>query len=143
MQVPEELSGFTGDAPVLTSILVCDSVAIGVNQKQSIQGVFDRVNARSYPLSVNGTVAMAFCGVTETFDCRVEACGDYSTNNPLGNRVVVGRLRFEVPPGGTRHGTISGTIALPLSGPGTVDIIVYGNGVYLGSTPLLVVTAGG
>jgi hypothetical protein len=136
MEAHPELEGFHGDRPVVYGIVLCDSIAVEQpSQKAVLIGVFENVNAATYPVVINAVVVAMLAGVREPIDCRVEAVG-YSAENPLGVRQPIGTAHVEPTATGMSTIYIAGAIVFPVTGPGTADIRVYGNGELLGSRPI-------
>ena len=129
---PNEQVGFHGDPPIAVSLVICDSVAIGIGtNKLTLQGLFDNVFAGSYPVAVAGAVLLSLQGVIEPVELRFYAVA-YHDGFPLGEHQLIGVSTVEPQPDGrTISAFIAGTIIFPAKRAGRADILVRGNGVYL------------
>ena len=139
MSAGTELSGFHGDRPVVTALVLCDAVAVipGSN-KLVLIGLFDVVNAFSFPPQVNGAAVATLIGVNEPIDCRFEAIG-YTQEKPLGSRQVIGTFHVEPPDNRFPvNAMVQGLIAFPVTEAGMAEVRLYGNGELLASRPIFV-----
>lgn len=143
MQPPVELQGFRTDPPVVVALLLCDAIAIGPNDKITVQGVFDILFTAGYPPAVQGAIYARIAGVREPIDCRFETVA-YPNGNVLGVRTIVGTAHVEVPntPHAVANVHVSGIIPFPAQEAGVVDLRVYCNGVLLGSSPYQIANPG-
>lgn len=142
MSSNEPSQGFRSGRPSVVGFLLCDSVALGIgSNKPVVVGLFDSLYAMAYPVVAPGAVVIILADVRELVECRVETVG-YSDDSPLGARQLVGTVSMTPPAIGTvATGVISGMIVIAAAGPGTADLLLYGNNILLTSRPLQITSA--
>ena len=131
---------FTRDPPRLVGFVVCEDLAVAAaTGRVTLIGLFDVVVAR-HPAFVDGAIVAVFSDVRESFDCTLRARA-YTSNESLGPRIDIADVRVDPPGIGSQAVEyVSGTIPLPLTGPGMAELMVYGNDKLLGTRPITVLS---
>jgi hypothetical protein len=127
--------------PRLVGFVVCEGVAIAVGTgRPTLIGLFDVIVGSPYPANLDGAIVAVFSDVREPFDCKFQAVG-FTSNKSFGPRITIATVRVEPPDIGSQAvAYVSGAIPLPLTGPGTAELLVYGNDQLMDTRPITVLS---